>query len=431
MTKNFTEADVHDHLYNVGLEATIAPCAEIDNFDLDATYEDFELWRIVKARALRKLKRLHQSVRYGEFLASKLKLPIDKTTPMELDLFGHHEDGLFVLELKVERAAERNAFSELLGYSYYIAEMYALSGTRDITNILVANLDAKITQQAFLYDLLVSDRDIIVYKPTFPDGMLESLRLELHIPSDDEFKHLTNELLSHDSMACIVVTVDDLEGWFDNEEEGSSLNSWTREHLGKVSTYCAQLMEAEGLHGFCFIRKPSREIPWSNRSSLIICALNPFRIANPERANPISDQLADEKASLLGEIPTMTFDGRLLRLGSRSIKDTLTHRYQCELETSVWSYMVTSPIEVATSHNFGFRPVGMFREAYSSFLNNLYAREAGGTGDGEDVSMLKINEITNWMRAWRFMEGCGFAAGEFLDEEDDDFEDDDTADGEH
>ena len=92
--------------------------------------------------------------------------------------------------------------------------------------------------------------------------------------------------------------------------------------------------------------------------------------------------------------------------------------------------MVTSPVEVAVTHNFGFRPVGMFREAYSSFLNNLYAREADGTGDGEDLSMLKVNELTNWMRAWMFMEGCGFAAGELLDEEDDDFEDDNTADGE-
>lgn len=29
---------------------------------------------------------------------------------MELDLFGTHEDGLFVLELKVNRAAERGFF---------------------------------------------------------------------------------------------------------------------------------------------------------------------------------------------------------------------------------------------------------------------------------------------------------------------------------
>ena len=82
---------------------------------------------------------------------------------MELDLLGTHEDGLFVLELKVNRAAERNAFSELFAYSNYISGMFPGSGKKDITNILVANLDAKITQQAFLYDLIITDRDIIVY----------------------------------------------------------------------------------------------------------------------------------------------------------------------------------------------------------------------------------------------------------------------------
>ncbi len=335
---------------------------------------------------------------------------------MELDLFGYHDDGLFILELKVERGAERNAFSEMLGYSYYIAEMHALSGAHDITNVLVANLDNKITRHAFLYDLLVSDRDVIVYKPTFANGTVESLKLELHIPSDDDFRHLTNELLSHDSMACVVVTLDDLEGWFDNEEEKSSLNSWTRLHLDKVAGYCAQLMEAEGLHGFCFMRKPWRELPWSNRSSLIICALNPFKLSNLDRSDPISAQLTAEQASLLAEIPTMAFDGRLLRLGKRAIKDTLTHDYPLELSTPSWAGMVVSMIEVVFTHNFGFRPVGMLREAFSSFLNNLYAREENGTGHGEDVSLLKINEITSWMRAWMFMEGCGFVSGESQEE---------------
>jgi hypothetical protein len=89
---------------------------------------------------------------------------------MELDLIGTHDEGLFVMELKVQRSAERNAFSELFAYSNYIAGMFALSGHQDITNVLVANLDNKITKQAFLYDLLVSERDIIVYRPSFPTG---------------------------------------------------------------------------------------------------------------------------------------------------------------------------------------------------------------------------------------------------------------------
>lgn len=54
----------------------------------------------------------------------------------------------------------------------------------------------------------------------------------------------------------------------------------------------------------------------------------------------------------------------------------------------------------------------MMREAYVSYLNGIYARNAAGTGFEEDVSKLKIEEISNWMRAWMFMEMCGFQAGE-------------------
>ena len=122
----FSEEQVHQHLYSVGLRAVIL---ELSEFDEPASAdvgdikddEDFQLWRIIKARAFAKLQRLHNSIRCGEFIGSKLKLTTDGTKPMELDLMGIHEDGIFVLELKVERSAERNAFSELFAYSNYIA----------------------------------------------------------------------------------------------------------------------------------------------------------------------------------------------------------------------------------------------------------------------------------------------------------------------
>jgi hypothetical protein len=295
----FSEDQVHQHLYQMGLKAVIVDCPELDepppaaddNVGDIEHEKELQLWRIIKARALARLRRLHRSVRYGDFVGSKLKLPTDDTNPMELDLLGTHEDGLFVLELKVERSAERNAFSELFAYSNYIASMFALSGTQDITNVLVANLDNKITKQAFLYDLLISERDIIVYRPVFPTGALASLQLALYVPTDDDFRHFTNELLSHDAMACVVISFDDLDGWFDSEEEVGSLNDWTKQHLGGLSGYTSQLMEAERLHGFCFVRKPWREIPRYYRNSLFVCALNPFRLAEPERAYAITAQL--------------------------------------------------------------------------------------------------------------------------------------------
>ena len=51
----------------------------------------------------------------------------------------------------------------------------------------------------------------------------------------------------------------------------------------------------------------------------------------------------------------------------------------------------------------------------------IYARSASGVGYQEDVSELKVNEISNWLRARMFMEMmCGFQAGEISETEDDD-----------
>lgn len=428
MTK-FYENDVHEYLYASGLEAVIVDCPEFDTPEGEpilATEQlsdehDFQLWRIIKARAMAKLERLHGTIRYGTFAGTKVKLPTDKTKPMELDLIGIHEDGIFILELKVKRSAERNAFSELFAYSNYIAGIFAMSGNQDISNVLVANLDNKITKQAFLYDLLISEREIIVYKPSFPNGSLESLQLDLYLPSDDDFRHFTNELLSHDAMACVVISFHDLDGWFDSDEKDSNLNDWTKKHLSALSGYAAQLMEAERLHGFCFIRKPWQEIPRFYRNSLFICALNPFRNAEQDRTDAVLSQLEESERTSFIETPELAFNGRLIRLAQRAVKECLTDDYTAEVETPLWSVIVVESQEVVFTHNFAFRPTGIMREAYVNFLNDLYARDAADDGWGEDVSILKINEVNNWMRAWMFMEGCGFNAGEALvDEADND-----------
>lgn len=418
MSTKFSEDQVHEYIYQRGLEALIEDVPKLnvdpDTFPPNEIHIDFKLWRVLKARAVEKIEALHDAIRYGLFLGSKIKLPTDNTRPMELDLLGQYEDGLFILELKAARSAERNAFSELMAYSNYIAGIFPLSGHKDIANILVANLDNKITKQAFLYDLLINDRNIIVYKPVFSDGALQSLKLQLHLPSDEDFRHLTNDLLSHDSMSCVVASFDDLEGWFDSEEEQGTLQNYTQKHLSELSAYTAQLMESEHLHGFCFIRKPWREIPRHHRNSLIICALNPFKIAPGDRADAILEQIAENDISSFFEAPLYGFHERLMRLAQRAVKDCLMHSYGCELEMPNWNEMVVSPQEVVFTHNFAFRPTGVLREAYTYYLNRTYAIEDQG-GSVEDLSVLKINEITSWLGAWRFMEMCGFSGDEAAD----------------
>lgn len=424
MPAKFSEDDVHEYLHRTSLEPLV------DDVIVAATTvrlaEDKEghipLWQIVKTRVVERLLQLHATVRHGTFTGSKVQLPIDKTRPMELDLIGEHEGGIFILELKVDRGAERNAFSELFAYSNYVAQMFAMSGPRDITNVLVATLDAKITREAYLYDLLIGNRDVVVYRPVFADDTLESLRLQLHIPADEDFQHLTNRLMSEQSMACVVGSFDDLPGWFDNQELDGALNQYTQKNLERLSGYLAQLMEAEGLHGFCYVRKHWQELPMFDRSSLILCAVNPFKVANHDLSDPLLDQIHEDHRNSMFEAADFAFLDRLLVIVRRALEDCLPHGHRFDRETPGWSGMARSMIETALTHNFGFHATGLFREAYVANLNRLYERRAAGE-DIDDVSTMKAIELGNWLRAWMFIEACGFVEDDAKGCEEDDSED--------
>jgi hypothetical protein len=111
MGSKFSEANVHEHMYAKGLEILLADadakCPDdapapklvvpLGNDELpmtDVEEIDFQFWRLLRERTIQKLKRLHGKLKYGNFIGSKIKLPIDTTQPMELDLLGEYEDGL-------------------------------------------------------------------------------------------------------------------------------------------------------------------------------------------------------------------------------------------------------------------------------------------------------------------------------------------------
>ncbi|MGY3695070.1 hypothetical protein ACVIGA_005150 [Bradyrhizobium sp. USDA 3240] len=86
----FSEEEVHQYLVTKGglehlvddapeLERQVHPTEPLDTPD-DEDAISFELWRIIKARVLTKLLTMHRTIRYGEFIGSKIKLPVDNTT---------------------------------------------------------------------------------------------------------------------------------------------------------------------------------------------------------------------------------------------------------------------------------------------------------------------------------------------------------------
>lgn len=412
----FDEDAVHALLYEVGLETVIVdpdPAVfEASQSGAPLTHEGvpFEFWRVLKAKALRRIERMHNLIRYGEFVGSKVKLPTDHTTPMELDLIGTHEDGLFILELKVKGPAERNAFSELLAYSNYVAGAFQLSGRKDIINVLVAPLAVKITTQAYLYDLLINERDIIVYQPRFDGDDIATLSLEVFLPSDDTFQTVANHLLSHRAMACAAISFHNVAGWIDSAPSGENPSEITVGNLSAISSYVAQQMEAEGLHGFCFMRKRWAEMELYYANTLFVCALNPFIFAEPDRTATLIGQLPEDQRAAFLEMPLLGFDGRLSDVGKRALRQAITNPIETEMEFPTWEGIVSTPGEVVYTHNIGFRPTGLFREAYVAYLDELYREIAAGAD--LDAPTLRINAISSWFRAWEFMEECGWIDNE-------------------
>ena len=422
---SFNEADVQKYLYAMGLEAVMDDAdAQLDAALPDDTsglseYDipEFELWKILKRKAVEKLRTLNNLTRYGSFIGSGINLPLDNSRHMFLDLMGTHEDGIFVLELKIDKAAERNAFTELFAYSNYIAGLFPGSGSKDILNILVTPMTAKIAKQAYLYDLIISDRNIILYQPEFPKGTPESLRLSLYIPEDEEFVHFANSILSHDTMSCVVASFPDLPGWIEYEDgPQGGVPSHSQKTLERITSYAAQLMENEGLHGFCYVRKRWKEIQMAivgePKSDLIICAVNPFRTVNDDRISRVLEQLAEYDRPIFVEAPQLGFDGRIIRVAKQTIADCLEPNYNVHLELPYWGGMVKEMVETVFAEHFGFRPTGMLREAYVESLAATRRYNSQHPAHAIDVERIQIDDIVNWLQAWVFMEACGFVAGE-------------------
>jgi hypothetical protein len=106
MPSSFSEEEVHQFLYKQGLESLIAETPEPDETPIpEVTGPEeahFELWRIIKTKAEAKLRKIDRGIRYGEFLGSKIQLPTDKSKPMELDLLGTYDDGIFISRVEGE-----------------------------------------------------------------------------------------------------------------------------------------------------------------------------------------------------------------------------------------------------------------------------------------------------------------------------------------
>jgi hypothetical protein len=135
-------------------------------------------------------------------------------------------------------------------------------------------------------------------------------------------------------------------------------------------------------------------------------------LIDAERISSVTNQLADDDRARFSEAPELGFDGRLARTAKRAIEDCIEARYSSHLEFPYWGGMVTEMVETVFADHIGFRPTGMFREAYVEHLAATRRYNEAFPDHAIDVERLQVDDITSWLQAWVFMEACGFVAGE-------------------
>jgi hypothetical protein len=191
---------------------------------------------------------------------------------MFVDLFGapieYGTAGLAVIELKVTKSAARQSFTELLGYGQGLASSFPGLSRQDIIHVLVAPISTgpEILRKSLIAAMVFDRRQVLALEPVFAGG----LRLVPWIPNREDVQQLTKVAFRPANLSL------HKQAW------GGKPGAWKRRRMDNVGARAALVMEAQGIHGFCFAATawPNSEMVYPH--SLACVGVNPFRVAQDE-----------------------------------------------------------------------------------------------------------------------------------------------------
>lgn len=211
------------------------------------------------------------------------EVPLDKENENTIrsDFFGCFEgaNGFVVCELKVNKAPERQAYTELLAYANQVRSSFGMMGRQDVVYLLITPMQERIVREATINTMLYDRNRIVVLEPIVGED-IESLRLKLWQPSIEDFKIVSQSAFVFENIGTYKVCWDGRGKWSPEEEE--EVPDQDMKHLlNQMSAYAAQIMESNGINGFVFCSQSEpdlrKHLPLD--CSIIVCGINPFLAA--------------------------------------------------------------------------------------------------------------------------------------------------------
>jgi hypothetical protein len=407
----FSERDIQNFIWSQRetwaslIDAPTLPPA----FEFATDLGDVTPARVLFNRLRRRMADIDERLRRLKLVGCEVPLSRDRASTIRADFLGAWlgDHGLAIVELKKSDQTEREAFTELLAYAHHLGDVFPTLSKEDVTYVLISPMVTRIAQDALIHSLVFDERPAVALTPYLAKpGDLLSLRLKPWFPDLDRIRTLAATAFDPRNFDVVKVVWEASPGWWNGED--GQLGADQREWLNQVSGLTAQLMEAQGIHGFTYAMQSWPEVRLPLPNALVLVGFNPYAIAHGRlalAAGAPADELPPPSLDLyrlpdvlpglrksaealhsetnyLGDL-RLTWDSTLRRLGrdvvERSTTRTTGKPVWIDTGALDWSQYHVQLMEDALCENLLMRPTGLLRQLYQDVvaLDYLVAGKVG------------------------------------------------------
>lgn len=243
---------------------------------------EYEPWELLYYKTLKEYEENFKSLEGLVLFGREVRLEKSGEGTIRTDFLGcfEGENGLVICELKVNRAPERQAYTELFGYANHVRSKFAPMGRLDVFYLLISPMEERILREATITNLLYDKNRVIALIPEVEEN-IDSLKFKVWIPPKEEFKIFTKTAFAFENIDTFKISWRGALGKWSPDQKGKDPNAEMIHQLNKVSHYAAQIMEVNGINGFVYCSQlypTSRDLGFLE-NGITICGINPFKAA--------------------------------------------------------------------------------------------------------------------------------------------------------
>ncbi|MBO0409205.1 hypothetical protein [Aeromonas hydrophila] len=395
-------------------------------------YDDNE-WtninRVLQRITENKINTLIESLFDLCLLAKELTLIKSGDSTTRIDLFGNtSENGISIIELKKSKQTERQAFTELLGYSNHMCSIFPGATEANVTSILISPMESRIVRDAFVQELVFNRKNIIALIPKVVNGRIS---LQVYYPDESYYKWFENNILSDGSMSVVALSFPIIDGWIDSDiNNGGVMPGYSKKALNTVSNAISHRLERENIHAIVYASQKwgeiARTFPFPN--TIFVVGINPFSTyrttviddvvsgASGEgrlhEIQHIYNQLDDDEREFWFDSLEANARGLLIRLAKEEFEKSFLVAgarvgIEYEISTPDWAGIKETMIESVFTHNLDTYTSGVIRELYQEYLLKIYKESFDNIYFVDDLPKFSYMASHHYLAIWEILKGIG------------------------